>query len=522
MIRRRPASRPLWRLLRALLGVASTLLVATTTATAHGGTDATTGAGSSLVAAVPTWLGVALGLALVALGVALVGRAVGNRDRWTTRAVGSVAVVLLAGSVLVVVVGATGVGLPDGGGDDGPSAETPLWVSDTGRTIGGNHHAAAVSDGRVYAPLSGPGTPEGCELVALHGADGGVVWRAPVETNCTIHAVADPAVADTDGDGTDEVLVATTEEDLRVYDRDGDLQRRSALTDYGYTRPVVADLDGRAGAETVVVDVRGTVVVVDEAGETVWQHALDDYVWARPVVGDVDGDGSNEVFVAQRDGTLTLLSGTGGAVGGEADAVSDGETGATVEWSTTVGDSPAVSWLAAGQADDDPALELVVATVDGGVYAVDGASGKAEWSRRVDRLASVGGFGDGDGDGDPEVYVADRSGHVRALDAATGDEEWVTRVTDESVQMMPPPSLGDTDGDGAPDLVVPAHDGSVSKLDPRDGHLLARYERSVADAASDRGRDRIFSRATLGDVDGDGDDDAVVIYADGTVVALDF
>jgi outer membrane protein assembly factor BamB len=245
----------------------------------------------------------------------------------------------------------------------------------------------------------------------------------------------------------------------------------------------------------------------------VWRHALDDYVWARPVVGDVDGDGDGEVFVAQRDGTLTLLSGPNGGT--------DGAGAATVEWSRTVGDEPAISWLAAGEADGDAARELVVATFDGGVYAVDGATGEVTWSRQVDPLASVGGFGDGDRDGAPEVYVADRSGRVRALDARTGTEEWVTRVTEGPVQMMPAPSLGDTDGDGAPDLVVPAHDGRVSKLDPADGHVVARYDRS-GEAATDGGRTRIFARAALGDVDGDGDDDAVVIYADGTVVALDF
>jgi outer membrane protein assembly factor BamB len=502
----RPSPRTRRYLVGLVVACSGVLAGAVGAAAAHGGAAA---APSSPIAQVPTWAGVAVGLALVALGVAAVGRGLGR----ASRAVGGVAVVLLAGSLLVAVVGATGVGLPGG-----PSTETPLWVSDTGRDIGGNHHAAAVADGRVYAPLSGPGTPAGCELVALHGSDGGVVWRAPVETNCTIHAVADPAVADSDGDGVAEVLVATTEEDLRTYSRDGDLLRRSALSDYGYTRPAVADLDGSDGPETIVVDVRGSVVVFDAAGEEVWRYALDDYVWARPVVGDVDGDGSGEVFVAPRDGTLTLLSGD--ATSGN-DPTDDADTaGPTVEWSTAIGGSPDISWLAAGQADGDPARELVVATVDGGVYAVDGATGEVEWSRQVGSLAAVGGFGDGDGDGDSEVYVADHTGQVRALDAATGDDEWVTRVTDGPVQMMPPPSLGDTDGDGAADLIVPAHDGRVSKLDPADGHVIARY--APAGVASDRGEDRIFARATLGDLDGDGDDDAVVVYADGTVVGLDF
>lgn len=480
---------------------AAALVVASTRVAAHGEAGPASG---SPVETIPVWAGLAVALALAALSVALVARR-RTLGRRTTRTVGGVAVVLLAGSLLVVATGAAGVGLPGG-----PTTERPLWVSDTGRAIGGNHHAAAVDGGRVYAPLSGPGTTEGCELVALHGADGGVVWRAPVETNCSIHAVADPAVADTDGDGAREVLVATGAADLRVYGRDGKRHRRGALSDYGYTRPVVADIDGTPGAETVVVDARGTVVVFGPDGADAWRYSLDDYVWARPVVGDVDGDGRGEVFVASRDGRMTLLR-TG----------ADGD-GATVVWSRAIGDAPGISWLTAGDADGDPALELVVATVDGDVYAVDGASGAVEWRRRFGALASVGGFGDGDGDGAPEVYVADRSGHVRALDAATGETAWETRVTDGAVQMMPPPSLGDTDGDGSPDLVVPAHDGSVSKLDPVDGRIVSRYERTVSADAAAAGHNRVFARATLGDVDGDGDADAVVVYADGTVVALDF
>mgnify|MGYP006281333851 FL=1 len=493
------------RLVVALLVVATALLALSAPVAAHG--RAAT-ADSSPFAAVPAWAGVAAGLALAAVGVLLVARTV--CESGVPRSVGAVAVALLAGGVLVAGVGTTGVGLPGGA-----ATETPLWTSDTDREIGGNHHAPAVTEGRVYAPLSGPGTEQGCELVSLHSSDGGVVWRAPVD-ECTIHAVADPAVADADGDGTDEVLVATTADDLRVYSQEGDLLRRSALADYGYTRPVVADLGGTAAPETVVVDVRGTVTAFDTAGTPRWEHALDDYVWARPVVADVDADGDTEVFVAQRDGTLSLLAPSVGGVDG---ATGDAES---VEWAVGVGDDPAVSWVASGQADDDPALELWVATVDGGVYAVDGATGEVEWSRDVGSLASVGGFGDGDGDGASEVYVADNSGTVRALDAASGEVEWTTRVTDEAVQMMPPPSLGDTDGDDAPDLVVPAHDGSVTKLDPVDGTVQARYERPATPAETDAGIDRLFGRATLGDVDGDGDDDAVVVYADGTVVALDF
>ncbi|SEO97928.1 hypothetical protein SAMN04487948_109122 [Halogranum amylolyticum] len=77
--------------------------------------------------------------------------------------------------------------------------------------------------------------------------------------------------------------------------------------------------------------------------------------------------------------------------------------------------------------------------------------------------------------------------------------------------MMPPPVVGDVDGDGASEIVAAGNDGTVSVVSV-DGELRATYSRDVP----------IFTHATLADTDGDGDDEMLVVYADGRVVSLDY
>ena len=399
-------------------------------------------------------------------------------------------------SVAVVVFllgGVVAFGFAGGSGSDASLEAT--WTSDTGTGVAANHHAVAVADNRVYAPISGTGGTDECALVAVSAGTGATLWDYDIPaTNCTIHAVADPTVADVDGDGTGEVLAATTEREVTVFDAGGAVTARHRLSDYGYTKPVVADLSPEPGTETVAVDVAGTVFVFDADGAELWRATLDEYVWAQPVVDDFDADGDSELLVAGRAGDATLFAGDG-----------------SVEWSRTVAGGDSVTWGTHGQADDDRPLEAVLSTVDGDVIAVDGASGRVEWRRTVGTFAAVRAFGDGDGDGEPEVYAVGREGELRAFDAASGDTEWVTETVVERVQMMPPPTLGDLDGDGEPELLAAGNDGTVTLVDPATGDVLSTYGRDVP----------IFTHATLADVDGDGGQEAFVMYADGRVVRLD-
>jgi outer membrane protein assembly factor BamB len=398
-------------------------------------------------------------------------------------------------ALLVVVVALAGVGAFALLGS-GPGL-TERWVSDTESDVRGNHHAVAAAridgEGLVFAPIGGRSGEEGCALVALDAA-GEEVWRDPVPPeDCTIHAVADPTVADWTGDPTPEVLSSTTEERVSAHDAlTGEETFAAPLEDYGYTKPVVDDVTGDGERELVVLDVTGTVFVYRADGGLVWSRTFGAYTWAQPVVTDFDADGDREVVAGFDDGSLRLL---------------DGATGDAV-WSAST-DGP-VTWLTISEDDRD--VTVFAATADGDVLAIDGATGDREWTRPLGRFAAVRAVGDPDGDGERAVYATARDGVLRALSAATGEVEWETTLTAGDVQMTPPPSMGDLDGDGDPELVAATNDGLVRVVDPVDGSILATYEREST----------LYTHVTLADLDDNGRAEVYVPYGDGRVVALWF
>jgi hypothetical protein len=401
------------------------------------------------------------------------------------RTVIAVALVLLAAGGLAIA----GVGLDRSEGMD----LTVAWVSETGGGVEANHHAVAAGriDGEpvVYAPVSDRPGSDGCALVALHGSNGSWRWAHPIPAaNCTIHAVADPTLSDADGDGTLEVIAATTERTVTAYGAlDGAVEFRANLTSYGYTKPVVADLTGDRRPELLAVDVTGSIFAFRSDGSAAWSRRLSAFTWGQPAIADFDADGEPELVVG---------------VGGRGDLHLFERDGSSA-WNRTSVVSGSITWMTTGQVDDDAPVEVIVASAAGVVSAVDGASGEREWTRRFGSFAAVKALGDGDGDGRVEVYAVARDRVLRGLDGAT--------LTTGDVQMMPPPAMGDLDGDGDPELLAVTNDGIVSVLDPASGEMRATYERDAP----------IFADPTLADTDGDGDPEAFVIYADGRVVALE-
>jgi len=406
-------------------------------------------------------------------------------------------------AILVLLVALTGIAVGTIIQTERPDGELQVsWISDTARDVGGNHHAPAVNvvegEAMVYAPISGRSNSDECELAALDAENGAHQWGYKIPApDCAIHSVADPIVADYDSDGTDEVLAATTENQLIAYDPvSGDVEFTYELTSYGYTQPVVSDVVGDDRPEIVVVDVSGTVFVARGNGSTVWTRQLDSYTWGQPSAADFDGDGHPEVAVgAGGSGQLHLFEHNG-----------------TNAWDEPLQFDGSITWMTTGEADGDASTEIVVATALGGVVAaVDGSSGETIWARDLGSFAAVNSVADGDADGIEEVYAVANDGSLHSLDAQTGQTEWTTTLTDSEVQMMPPPSVGDVDGDGELELVAVTHDGIVSLVDPRTGEISSTYER----------KDVIFTNPTLADVDGDGNVEVFVMYGRGRVVAFD-
>lgn len=381
----------------------------------------------------------------------------------------------------------------------GSNELTEQWVSDPPPDLESNHHspAAAHANGESYVAV--PTNSRQATLCTLSVLDGNGTqrWRDTIpQDNCTIHAVSDPTVADFDRDERPEILAATSEKAVVAYDLRGREELRHDLTSFGYSKPLVANLTPAPGPETIVVDLLGGVFVLRPNGAEVWTRTLDDARVRQPAVRDFDADGDPELAVGQLSGRVVVFE-------------SDG----SVDWRANFSDTITIRWMVPGQADDDEQVELAVSTYGGDVLAIDGADGTIEWRRQLDaKGATVYAFGDGDGDGQQEVYAAARDGKVRSLDAKNGSAEWTTTLTTEPVAPMPPPVLGDVDSDGTPELVAPSNTGSIAIIDPETGEIEATYEREVP----------INTFPRIADFDDDGDNEILVIYGDGRVVALSY
>ena len=373
---------------------------------------------------------------------------------------------------------------------------TELWVSDTARDAIGNHHAPAVThidnEPVVIAPVNAPKKVGNCALVAFT-TDLDPRWQTTVPSDaCNIHAFGDPMVADLDQDGNREVFVATTEDLVHAYDlQTGQKEFSRELAGWGYAAPVVTNFTPSEGQELIVADLISGVFVYDTNGSLLWSRNLSGTV-APLFVEDFDADGEQELAIGEGK-NVTLL-----------------ESNGTVSLQRFVDGS--VTWTTVGQADGDDAVEIVAATTNGRIVAIDGRTSEIEWTQQFSRLAAVYAFGDGDGDGQAEVYAVANDGKLRALDASDGTVEWTTTLTTEDVQMTPPPALGDLDGDGAPELVAVSQDGIVSVVNPNSGEIIDSYKRDVP----------IWMRPTLANLDDDGALEILVTYGDGRVVALSF
>jgi outer membrane protein assembly factor BamB len=408
-------------------------------------------------------------------------------------------IVILTGLIGAAAFGLVGSDVESDGADNGTLTE--LWVSNPPAVLESNHHtpAAAFINGEsfVAVPINSR-QGKTCLLITLNG-NGTKRWQQSIASKaCTVHSVSDPTIADFDGDGDHEVIVATSTKDLVAYDlQTGREEFRHRLTSYGYSKPLVADILPAEGNETIVTDLLGGVFAFRQNGTVAWRQKFEDARVRQPAVADFDADGDPEVAIGQLNGEAIVLEHNG-----------------SVAWQRKLPNATSVKWMATGQADDDESVELVFATFFGEVIALDGTNGAVEWRRNLSaKGATVHALGDGDGDGQSEVYAAARDGTLRSLNAANGSIEWKTSLTtEEGLYVMLPPSMGDLDGDGDRELVAVTGKGLIAVIDPDTGEVVDSYKREVP----------IWTFPRLADFDGDGRDEIFVIYGDGRVVALSY
>jgi len=319
-------------------------------------------------------------------------------------------------------------------------------------------------------------------------------------------AEGDPIVADINGDGLNEIVMAAYDHG-RVYafrGTDCSLLWSSPIlssSPYGSFSPAVGELDPtRTGLEiAVTVDNTNRLYVLSGTdGSIIWSAPLGDVFWNPPAIADIDGDGIGEIFVTSMF-TTYAFRGNG-----------------TLLWSYPAGYN--FSNVAVGDLGNDGTLEVVfVGRISSSaawrVFALRATDGTFVWSYNIPNRGDVA-LADLDNDGQLEVVVVYEGGGVIAL-RYNGTLYWSRTFSCTAPDNINSPTIADLNEDGLREIVIGCYNQStVYALRGTDGSTLWSYSnvRTIAQSSSRK----------IGDIDGDGDLEVVLTsYVSPHLIVLD-
>lgn len=167
-----------------------------------------------------------------------------------------------------------------------------------------------------------------------------------------------PVIADVDGDGVDDVLVATADTLYAISVAKDYIVWSVGISGDSYSSPSVGDVDGD-GVPEVVLATSGGLYVVSLEGVVEAFYPGINADFGSVIISDIDGDGDNELIVALYEGRVEIVDLTGGDY--MLGILYVGITG-----------GPLMAPAAIGDVDGDGVPEVVIGSRDFRLYVIDG------------------------------------------------------------------------------------------------------------------------------------------------------
>ncbi|WXG44345.1 MAG: FG-GAP-like repeat-containing protein [Promethearchaeati archaeon SRVP18_Atabeyarchaeia-1] len=270
------------------------------------------------------------------------------------------------------------------------------------------------------------------KIYCLDGA-GGQKWNYTTYPNVPGYCllVGSPTLADIDGDGKMEVIIASDK--VWCLNSTGGLKWAYNLGEPAGDSCKVADVDGDGKMEIVFGAYDNKVYCLNATGKLEWTYTTGGAVRTSSAIADVDGDGKTEIVIGSTDNKTYCLGGTGG-----------------LKWSFESG-GVIFSSPATADVDQDGKVEIVFGSDDSRVYCLSGVSGAMKWNYTTGGyVQSSPTIADIDGDSRLEIIIGSDDRQVYCFDAF-GNVEWTYATVGNTTTK---PAVADVDGDGALDLVV--------------------------------------------------------------------
>jgi subtilisin family serine protease len=324
----------------------------------------------------------------------------------------------------------------------------------------------------------------------------------PAFVNGGVQAPAPPVYADLDADGKQEVIVGTSLGYVHIFKSDGTpFQGWPQNAGSGNSRsPSVGNIDAVAGPEIVATNSldskvygwRANSVILSGFPLEVGDGSGTDRTVGSAVLANLDDDPALEIIVATLNGKLKAVKGTGAALPG---------------WPKTIGS--ASNGIAVGDIDGDGAPEIVARAAAVYAFNADGTTVPG-WPRSVAAGDSVV-IGNLDGIGGLEVITTEANsvpaGHYVTAFTGSGTQLFRTFLPAGNVQVTGL-VLGDLDEDARMEIYVAAGDGKIYAVDSQ-GAAIAGWPVAVAGGRP--------LGPVIADVDGDGLRELIVTGQDGKI-----